>query len=88
MKRSCHPNLTDGKFAKSNPFHFKTTHKRLIFNYFKELLTRFNGTAMIQVVSKQETFSFGAGGALYIIGSVLIIVSKLPGNGFLEVPKE
>jgi hypothetical protein len=47
LKRSCHPNLTDGKFAKSNPFHFKTTYKRLIFNYFKELLIRFNGTAMI-----------------------------------------
>ena len=46
MKRSCHPIHTDGKFAKSNPFHFKTTHKRLIFNYFKELLIRFNGTAM------------------------------------------
>ncbi|BAR49571.1 hypothetical protein TF3313_2110 [Tannerella forsythia 3313] len=42
--------VTDGKFAKSNPFHFKITRKRLISNHFKERLTRFNGTAMKRTI--------------------------------------
>lgn len=36
----------------SSPLTRKTTYKRLIFNYFKELLTRFYGTAMILFVEQ------------------------------------
>ncbi|WP_314749391.1 hypothetical protein, partial [Tannerella forsythia] len=54
LKRTCVIQIlqmvTDGKFAKSNPFHFKITRKRLISNHFKERLTRFNGTAMKRTI--------------------------------------
>ena len=62
----------DHKVTNSSPLTRKMTSKRLYFNYFKDRLVHFNGTAMISYMKKLLIifcFTFGIVFGLYKIGT-------------------